>query len=140
MKAQLKRIDRAEVMRLISESECVKLSENDKKIFDRCLMLTSSLWVGLVEGKLICTWGLIPPTLMSDQAYLWLYTTPALKEHQFIFVRKSQIALEGMLKEYPLITGHASAENTQAIRWLKWLGATFSDPVGKFLPFTIRKK
>jgi hypothetical protein len=84
-------------------------------------------------------WGLIPPTLLSDVAYLWLYTTPHLQSHMFMFIRHSQRAVAEIVEHYPLIVGHCLTNNPKAIRWLKWLGAEFNEPLGDIVSFSIRK-
>lgn len=127
-------------MGLISCAEGASLTTGDKAIFEQHLLMTTSLWTGFYNNVFVCVWGLIPPTLMSEQAYLWLYTTEAIKSHEFLFIRHSQIAVEEMLKEYPVITGITTVGLTQTIRWLRWLGATFGEPNGRALPFVIRKK
>lgn len=105
-----------------------------------CMRMSSIVWEGKVDDVIACIWGLIPPSLMSNQAYLWLYTTDLINEHRFLFVRHSQRMIEIMLKEYPIIVGHTHVESTQAIRWLKWLGAEFTAKEGQRLAFTIQKK
>ena len=140
MTVAVEKIGRGEVMDLISQVEDDSLTENDKETFRRCVEQTTSVWIGLADGKLVCIWGLIPPTLLSDTAYLWLYTTEAIKGHEFLFVRHSQIAVKAMLKLYPTITGITKIGNEQTLRWLKWLGAEFGEPNGLILPFTIRNK
>ena len=139
MTIAVEQIDRRMVMDLISQVDDVSLSDQDKKTFRQCLIQTTTVWTGLANGKLVCIWGLIPPTLLSDTAYLWLYTTEAIRGHEFLFVRHSQIAVKGMLELYPIITGITKVGNDQTIRWLRWLGAKFLAPVNGILPFTIRK-
>jgi hypothetical protein len=106
----------------------------------RCLQLSSQIFRGVIDDQIACVWGFIPPSMLSDKAYIWLYTDEKVKDHQFIFIRHSQRVIEDMLEIYPTIVGDAFVENRKAIRWLKWLGAEFSEPVGKKLPFVIRKK
>lgn len=140
MKVALAQVDRAQVLQLISQTKGLKLSEGDREVMNYCLAMTSTLYVGSIDGALVCTWGLIPPSLMSETAYLWLFTTPKLEEHKFTFVRRSQIAVAEMLEEYPTIHGHTNVASAQAIQWLRWLGAEFGQPKGVALPFIIRKK
>jgi hypothetical protein len=117
----------------------IQLTENDEKGMEFCYLMSVSIWVGLIDGELACIWGLVPPSFMSNQAYLWLYTTNLIKEHQFILVRHSQVVMEGILEEYPTIVGHATVGDKKAIRWLKWLGAEFGYPQGTGLPFRIKR-
>jgi hypothetical protein len=99
--------------------------------------MSVSIWAGLINGELAAMWGLMPPTVLSNQAYLWLYTTEALEGHEFVLIRHSQLVVKEMLREYSSICGHAVVSNHKAIRWLKWLGAKFEAPLGGGLPFRI---
>ncbi len=49
-----------------------------------------------VEEEFVCCWGLIPPSFVSMQAYLWMWASPLLQEHQFVFIRHSQRQVEEM--------------------------------------------
>lgn len=115
------------------------LDDDEKKGMEYCLTMSAHMWVCLVDSGLLCIWGLIPPSFLSNQAYLWLYTTDLLEEHQFILVRHSQLVVEQCLEEYSSICGHVLANNSKAIRWLKWLGAKFGYPQGMGIPFRITR-
>ena len=119
--------------------EGIEFDEIGQRTMDFCLLMSVTIWAGYVDNKLVGLWGVIPPTLMSSQAYLWLYTTDYLKEHQFVFIRHSQLVIEEVLKEYPSIVGHVLIGANKSIRWLKWLGAKFSHPQGKLIPFRIER-
>ena len=115
--------------------------EDDKTvILHRCVIASSVLWTGFVDEEPACMWGLVPPTLLSDSAYLWLLITDLVKDHQFAFVRHSQIEIEKMLEVYPLIVGHCDRRNPASVRWLKWLGAVFDTSQGPLMPFSIVRK
>lgn len=110
------------------------------KIMNECISLSDQYWVGEADGEVACIFGLIPPSLLSDRAYLWLLTTDLVEEHKFVFIRSSQIVVEAMLELYPIIVGHCEVKNKSAIRWLRWLGATFSEPVERGVRFQILRK
>lgn len=111
----------------------------EQETMQRTLNNSSHIWVGVDDDKVLAIWGVIPPTLLSDRAYLWMFHTPHLQEHVFVFVRHSQRVVQEALGIYPILVGHAVIGNTRAIRWLKWLGAEFGEPInGKVLPFEIR--
>lgn len=116
-----------------------RLSESDLEALRFCTNFASNLWIGYIANKPVCAWGLVPPTMLSDGAYLWLYSDPEIKEHKFTFVRQSQLVIEDMLKLYPLIYGVTRIGGDHSIRWLRWLGATFGEPHNGFLPFEIRR-
>lgn len=117
----------------------IRFDDQGQKTMDFCLVMSVEIWIGSIGGELACIWGIIPPSLMSHQAYLWLYTTDVIKEHQFILVRHSQMVIEELLKEYDSIVGHAIVGSDKSIRWLKWLGAKFGSPQGTGIPFRISR-
>lgn len=137
MTAIIKKASRAEIGRLISSGSCGSLGEDEVTALNRCLRSTARLWLGFADDQFVCMWGLIPPTLLSQEAYLWLLSTEAVKEHEFIFVRNSQLAIEGMLKEFPIIVGHVAIGAKRSIRWIKWLGGVLGEPEGKLISFRI---
>lgn len=139
MKARVERTTAKEISGLISRLSELSLEGKDKEMFTACTQSSAWLWVGFVDNECVCVFGLIPPTLLSDQAYLWLHTTEALKTHEFLFIRHSQRFIEQALELFPSIIGVTKPDNAKAIRWLKWLGATFNGSGDKFLSFEIRK-
>jgi len=114
------------------------LSVREGEIFDYCQTL-GEVWMGFVDGDFVCCWGLIPPTFLSNQAYLWMWAPEPIK-HQFIFVRQSQLQIERMLQRFDSIVGHCLVTARSAQRWLKWLGAEFDAPQGDTVAFTIRRR
>ena len=140
MKVAVEQLTKPEISKLVADSIAMGLSPGAIALFNTCIMRSTSMWVGFIEEKLACVYGLVPPTLLSEQAYLWLHTTEALVGHEFLFVRRSQIAVAEMLAVHPVIVGHAELHNSRGIRWIKWLGGVFGDPDGRLIPFTIRGK
>lgn len=133
------RMDGADAYDLIFTPHLAMLPEIEQETMHRAMRNSSRLWVGYSDETILAVWGLIPPTLLSDTAYLWQLTTKHMTDHVFLFIRHSQIAVADMLTEYPTIVGHTRTNNRRAIRWLRWLGAVFGDPINNdFLPFTIK--
>ena len=97
-------------------------------------------WMGRVDGEVVCVWGLIPPTILSSQAHLWLLTTDKVEGHQFLFVRYSQLMVEKMLEDFEMLVGKCNVNQHKSIKWVRWLGATFGEPDGDWVPFCIRRK
>lgn len=102
------------------------------------MMSSAEVWAGYVGDEVACVCGLIAPTMLSDRAYLWLITTSLVDEHQFRFIRQSQIWMSQVRQRYPLITGDVSIDNERAQRWLTWLGAKLGFPKADMIPFQIR--
>ena len=125
---------------LISDKIAPTMSEDGLAKFRRSIAFTTVMWGGAVGGELKCLWGLIPPTLLSDEAYLWLHVIEPIGEHEFVFVRYSQQAIEEALKLFPRIIGHCEIGADRSIRWIKWLGGVFGDHEDRLVPFTIVRK
>lgn len=125
---------------LISFATGGTLSGRQLEMVEWCQAMSGEVWTGRVDDDLICVWGLIPPTLISRQAYLWMHTTSAVADHKFLLVRHSQRVIERMLTRYDTIVGHCRIGSRDSIRWMRWLGAVFEEPQGEFIPFRIEAK
>lgn len=113
------------------------LGDKAADVLNYCQAL-GTVYSGFVDGQFVCCWGLIPPTFMSTQAYLWMWAPEPMK-HQLVFIRQSQIQVRKMLERYDRVIGHCKCEAKSAQRWLKWLGAEFGEPAGDTVPFVIRR-
>lgn len=138
MTALVAPVSREDIKELVNGA--LPLTPAERYAFNAALRLTHQVWVGKWDGQVVCIWGLMPGTICDPSAYLWLYTTPAIKDCEFTFVRQSQIAVREMLKSYALIRGHCQALAEHSIRWVRWLGGEFGDPAAGFVPFTIARK
>jgi hypothetical protein len=113
-----------------------------REVMRRCLGLSYKAWVGKVDDEIACVWGVIPPTILSDRAYLWLLANDLVEQHKFTFVRHSQIVIEGILNRFETILGHVDERDAKARRWLAWLGAKFEDGQKRkwMIPFRIERR
>lgn len=138
MTVSVNKVSRAEAAKQIFSA--ITPTPEEAVVFDQWFKSSTDMWIGCQDDRLVCAWGLVAPSLLSDQAYLWLYTTPALQGNEFLFVRHSQRAVANMLELHPTIVGHVQADATDSVRWLSWLKARFGPPIGPMIPFTIRKR
>lgn len=133
------RLEGKEAYDLIYPDHLAMLPANEQESMHKMMANSSRVWIGANDEKILATWGLVPPTLLSDSAYLWLYVTKHMDEHVFLFIRHSKRAVESMLKEFPTIYGHTLCSNKRALQWLRWLGAEFGEPIdGTIYPFQIK--
>ncbi len=143
MTALIELADKAKTRQLIFEAKEGILSPEEMEILDQYLTFSAKLYIGSVDGKMCCAWGVVPPSLMSDRAYLWLFSTDVVEQYKFLFVRNSQRAIQEILEEWPILTGYCEMHSNRSTRWLKWLGAKFGEPCkghsAWYRPFEIRK-
>ena len=136
----IKQVTPGEVGGMVGLMKDMKGKERER--VNRELAGTVPINAGYLNGELAAIWGVIPPTLASNQAYLWVYTTDALKDlySQFLFIRFSQVMVQDMLLLYESLVGVTEVTATKSIRWLKFLGAEYGEPSGEYIPFVIRRK
>lgn len=123
---------------LISSELGPKLTPEHIEILQRSVRSSSHIWIGEHNGELLCFFGLIPPTILSDTAYLWLYNTEAMAGHTIPLIRHSIRARRDWLELYPRIVGHGRVGNDRSLAWLRLIGAEFGEPTGPVVPFEIR--
>lgn len=80
-----------------------------------------------IEGIPGAMFGLVPQTLLSDSATIWLLSTDAVYSVSKLFLKECRRFIQIMLKEYSLLENYVDARNTVSIRWLKWCGATIEE-------------
>ena len=86
--------------------------------------ISSHILAGFYQSELLCIIGFIPRTFLSDEAYIWMQTMPAAKNHKLMVARHAKRVVARALEFYPKIIGHCFHEDSA--RWLKSLGATIS--------------
>lgn len=139
MRVSLSPVQKVELSKLIKAS--FAMTEAEEKLIDQCQKLSFETWAGFCDERLVCAWGIVPPTVLSNTVYLWMHTTPAIEDRQFIFVRHSQIVIEKILKDYEMIVGHVKADEKKSRKWLQWLGAEFEpSKLDGMLAFRIKRK
>lgn len=101
------------------------------------MTMSDRSYVGVVDGKIVCVWGVMRQSLLSGCGYLWLLTTEEAEQHKFLLIRWSQRVIENLLQRYTILTGECAISDQRARRWMRLLGATFAGPEGKTIPFQI---
>jgi hypothetical protein len=103
----------------------------------RSMHNSPDIWVGYNGDKVFAIMGVIPPTLLSDKAYVWFWTTKHFDSSRFLCLRYSRRIVADALLRYPVLVGHCAAGATHSIRWMQWLGATLLPSQGPIIPFRI---
>jgi len=90
------------------------------------------------NGVPIVMFGVVPETLLSDRANIWLLATEGICKVRKSFIKHCRGFIKSMLLQYSILENHIDARNKISIRWLKWCGATIEEakPMGEEkLPF-----
>jgi hypothetical protein len=101
--------------------------EETFKLHADCLTQSTAVWLGKVDGVDACAIGVIPISIFSERAYLWMIHTKICEQHPLRFIRWSRRVLDDILLLYPTLIGLCHPDNVYGKRWLEWLGSRFVD-------------
>ena len=96
--------------------------------------LSSSVraYTGLVDGVPVCMFGAAPYSILGGIGSAWMIGSTGLSplRVQKSLLRESRPMLDVLQELFPvMLYNFVDARNDCAIRWLKWLGFTFMDPI-----------
>jgi len=79
-------------------------------------------WAALADGRVVCMYGAAQSSVLSFRGFPWLLGSEELPVHFRAFLRGNVKYVSSLKKEFDILENYVDARNTQAIRWLKWLG------------------
>lgn len=89
------------------------------------------VWVS-PKGNPCVVCGLVQHERVAGVGVPYLLATEEFYEYTRKFSKESKLWVQDALQKYPTLFNCVAAENTKAIRWLKWLGFTLEDRVDNF--------
>lgn len=93
------------------------------------LRKSSNAWTAIVNGRPEVMFGVGDINVLAGVGGPWLLGTDAVERHYVPFLRASVSFRDQLLRRYPVMRNFVDDRNRASIRWLRWLGASFSDPV-----------
>lgn len=94
-----------------------------KEIILSAAKLATDIIVGMYGEVPVAYIGLVPPTLFSDEAFVWMITTDEGAKHPLILARYGKKTIGTFLLKYKKLYGFCFSE--KSAKWLKSLGAEF---------------
>lgn len=88
------------------------------------LEVSSEAWEGWVGDDLICMFGVGSITYATGAGSPWMLGTDAIGRHFVIFARVSRLWITDVRARYGHLHNYVYEKNTDALRWLSWLGFT----------------
>ena len=98
------------------------------------------------DGVPVAIYGIEKPSPIADYGLVWLFLGKISEEDRYYAAVQTKRFVRDALKRYRYIYNYVDVGNEKIIRWLKFLGAEFSEPVeyglygNKHLRFEIRRK
>lgn len=93
------------------------------------LARSTEAWAGTVDGAVACIFGVGPLSLLGGEGCPWLLGSDLVERNALAFARRNRAMVARWLQTYRVLRNHVDARNTQAIRWLGWLGFVLQPPV-----------
>jgi hypothetical protein len=135
---------KALVLRAADREEVDALTGRDPRaVLVESVERSVSAWAGVVDGELVCLFGVAPLSLAGVTGVPWLLGSDAVARFGGPFLRCNRTYLREMLREFPVLRNVVDARNAVSIRWLGWLGFTLGtpQPMGvrglPFIPFVM---
>jgi len=90
--------------------------------------LTEEPFTGLVDGKVVCIFGVSTMSFLSEDGTPWLLGSDLIEENKHVFLRMNRVYTREIKKRYKSLSNYIDVRNTKTLVWLKWLGFTIHDP------------
>lgn len=90
--------------------------------------LSRLAWTGLVDGVPVCMFGVVQVSKDGRAGRPWMIGTELLDKYQKVFLRRCAGQVETMQMCFDSLENVVDARNERAIKWLRWLGFSFSEP------------
>lgn len=81
-------------------------------------------WTVSDERGVICIFGVLRVSLLSDKARPWLISSKLVSSCKRDFLRGAKIVIERWLDEYTVLENHIPAGLHRLLRWVEWAGFT----------------
>lgn len=83
----------------------------------------------VAEGEVVAVFGDAVHSVLGQIGVPWLISTVHVERHPKAFLQVCKPEVAEMLTRHRELVNFVDVRNTTAIRWLKWLGFEFSEPV-----------
>lgn len=139
MRVEIMPVEPVHVLGLIERTQFAGVQGARESLRSHILM-SQDAWVAKLDGVTVVCWGVIPPSILSSKAYVWVVASDDIGKNphtKFLFIRYSQRILEIMLQKHESLYGFCYPNESASIRWLRHLGAKFGEPQDGRMPFNI---
>lgn len=133
---------RSLVLRQADREEVEALTGRDPSgVVAESVAASHKAWAGLAGDRLVCLFGVAPMSLAGVTGIPWLLGSDDVCRYSRAFLRRNRAYVHEMLVDFPVLRNVVDQRNAVSIRWLKWLGFRFGEPMPMgprglpFIPF-----
>ena len=131
-----------QILPVVRDADIAEFWAADHKTPEQALtqsmMCSTETKTGMVDGQVVCIFGVAPINLLCGQAMPWMIGSSLIDKYARIFLKHDKGIVDDWLNVYPHLFNYVDARNTKAKAWLKRLGFVLGEavPYGKEqLPF-----
>lgn len=99
----------------------VRLGDAPEKLLVRELSRSFLKFTGLIDGRVAVIVG-VKTSVLSDEAYVWLFGSTLIKERPIVFLRHARRGLKLITPYFKRITGLCADDHIASMKWLRSLG------------------
>lgn len=133
----------AKRMRAADAAECETMAGLTPRVGLRLSMKRSSAFTVLINGRPEAMFGTSDLNVLAGIGSAWMLGTDEVDRHPKDLLRLSPEWVAKLFARYEVLRNVVSVDNAASIRWLRWLGADFSEPTFlggvPFVLFELRK-
>ncbi len=133
----------AKRMRAADVAECKAMAGLSPFDGLRLSMKRSRAFTVVIDGRPEAMFGTSDLNVLVGLGSVWMLGTDEVDRQPKALLRLSPKWVAKLFARYDVLRNVVSVDNSASIRWLKWLGATFSDPITvggtSFVLFELRK-
>jgi len=118
---RMRQADRDEIAAASGRSPAAALAFSLRK--------SSQAWTAVIDGRPEVMFGVADLNILAGIGAPWLLGTDSVERNYRQFVRRSVSWRDQLLGRYPVLRNFVDDRNKVSIRWLRWLGFKFSDPI-----------
>lgn len=135
----------AEHMRAMDAKECMLVGgASPRQALEQGLEHSLWAYVAEIAGKPVALFGVAPDGLLGDEASPWMLCVEGIERHARALLICAPRFIRAMSEGFERLINVVHADNRSAIRFLKWCGFVFGEPVEiageMFLPFEMARE
>lgn len=120
----------------IDELFAAHYPEKVLSIIHRCRDTSWEVWSCWYGDNYLGMTGVIPNTILSNEATAWLLTTPEMKKHPAFLLRRTKAMIQRWHRNWSVLNNYIDARYEDSLRWARWVGFEVYPPA-PFGPFRL---
>ena len=131
-----------EDMRMADMLECIGLGEHPRLALEQSYEASEEVWtITTKDCRTVASFGVTQSDKAKDVGIIWLLGTYRIHNIKRTFIKHSKEWVGRLMGDYKALTNIVCESNELSVRWLTWLGATWSDVgIDNYKQFTIYKQ